>query len=92
MEENTERVKRAIRQLCREYEGRSDAPLFFSPHLDIYPQSILHGDEWGMAMCLEMVGRCDEIVMLGRDVTSGMSDEGVRAVELHKKVTRRFDL
>ncbi len=92
VEKNIERVKRAAEVIRGEGAKMEYPPFLFVPHLIIYPQALTISDEWGMKMCVEMVKRCDKLVLIGDKITDGMWDELKSAIESNVKIDRRVDL
>lgn len=97
---NHERVVKAVKKLIKEWDdshGSHVKPLFIVPHFVMrdVTYDMEKGEsnrEWGMECCLELVSMCDELVVIGDNVTSGMWDEIQRAMAMGKKVERRIDL
>ena len=92
-----DRTMEAVKRIMEEYrQGGKELPLLFVPHLAFLTLSFdFQGEldrEWGVKMCLKMVELCDEMMVIGGELTMGMMKETERAWELGKIVTRRTDL
>lgn len=75
------------RAACRYFMERDYLP--FAPHL-IYPQILDDSDpaerQKGLDMGLDWVARCDEFAACGDEISSGMSGEVLRALQLNKPI------
>jgi hypothetical protein len=97
---NHKRVEMAVNKLAEEWKrthGDDIRPLFIVPHFTMrhITYDLIDGEldrEWGMACCLELVRMCDTLIVVGSDITMGMSKEIDYALTLNKKVERRDDL
>jgi hypothetical protein len=94
---NMKRVRQAVEKLKEVHSSywshdMGSRPFLFVPHfamngLTFHESSELESDrEHGMRMCLHMVRMCDEMCVVGNEITKGMREEIDEAHKWSKKI------
>jgi hypothetical protein len=94
IKKNVERVKKAMKEMIRQYkQAVVEMPTFVVPHFALQNLSFDDNGEidrkWGMKMCMDLLRMCDEVIVIGEEVTAGMKMEmeeaGVRGIRMIRR-------